>query len=305
MNHITYNQFYRSFDLEKIGFFLSRFDSSYSLATRLFPQKIREATTILYAFVRYADELIDNPELDFPGKSHHTLEAFIDNWNHILECGIHEEDKIHPVLRSFYFLIEEYAIPHTYVHDFLMTMQSDAKFQDFEMYRDLEGYMWGSATVVGYIMMYIIGYSSDKAFEHARALAEAMQLANFLRDIEEDSDTRNRTYLAKEDMYKYGVTESMIREKKFTPELDALIREYWLRADILFTKGRAGIYFLNRSGRLPVLISAYLYREYLILLQKKGYNPFGKRLKISLFKKLILVLRACFDFFTQRYDSKF
>ena len=52
--------------------------------------------------------------------------------------------------------------------------------------------MYGSAAVVGLMLTYIIGFSNPLALGYAEKLGYAMQLTNFLRDIDEDWQQRQR-----------------------------------------------------------------------------------------------------------------
>ena len=65
--------------------------------------------------------------------------------------------------------------------------------------------MDGSAAVIGEMMLPILEPPDlDAARGPARALGEAFQLTNFLRDIDEDLD-RGRQYLPQDDLQRFGV----------------------------------------------------------------------------------------------------
>ena len=192
-------------DLEYCKQFLFSFGSNYSLATKLFPKKARESTLIWYSFLRYADEIVDNPTDKLPGQTHQNLDQFMDEWRKVIETGKFRE--AHPIVRANHQLFTQYGIPFDYTFDFLDVMQQDLTKSRYKTYAELEHYMWGSASVVGHVMTFIVGYTDRVAFDHARALGEAMQLANFLRDVDEDYQDRDRIYLPENDMQVFGVTE--------------------------------------------------------------------------------------------------
>ena len=65
--------------------------------------------------------------------------------------------------------------------------------------------MDGSAAVIGEMMLPILEpLDQAAALGPARALGEAFQLTNFLRDVDEDLD-RGRQYLPQEDLRRFGV----------------------------------------------------------------------------------------------------
>jgi len=287
----TYLQSNYASDLAFCGQYIFSFGSNYALATRMFPADVREATIIFYSLLRYADELIDNPGVDFPGKSHNNLDEFIAEYQNVFKTG--QTDSAHPIIRANYFLFQKYTIPKEYLDDFFAAMKQDATVTRYEIYKDLVGYMWGSATIVGHVMTYFTGFSDKVAFEHAQALAEGMQLANFLRDIDEDYQDRGRIYLPQQEMKLFGVTEEMIADRNFSPQLQNLIRHFVERTEKLFDAGEAGIRYLNK-GRFPIRLASRIYRYNLTLLKKRNYNLFGSKIRVSRFRKMIILVKTIF-----------
>jgi phytoene synthase len=280
-------------DVEHCKQYLFSFGSNYAQAVKIFPQKQREATTIFYSFVRYADELVDNPETDFQGRSHATIHDFVRDWSDVRKHGPHK--KSHHVLRATYWLFSHYGIPFEYLTDFLNAMVQDLTKPRYQTYQELIGYMWGSASVVGHVMTFILGYKNELAFPCAQSLAEAMQLTNFLRDIKDDYETRKRIYLPQQDMAVFGVTEEMIYDNHMSAELTALITQYVRRCYDLYDEGIDGIMLLH-SGRLPVYYASLRYRHYLKIIKQRNYNIFEKPIKHSTLEKILIGIYAVVSF---------
>ena len=116
-----------------------------------------------------------------------------------------------------------------------------------------------------------------------------MQLANFLRNINEDYQERNRIYIPQQDMTIFAVTEDMIQEQKMTKELKNLVHHYYERADTLFKKGINGIHDLV-SGKFSILLASRMYRENIRILRRFNYNIFGKKIRLSRCKKIWILL---------------
>jgi len=285
-DYSTYIQTEYRNDLNYSKQFIFSFGSNYSLGVRLFPKGIREATIFFYAFVRYADELVDNPHQKMPGQTHASIDDFISQWKEVVKYG--PTKKSHPILRSNYWIFKNREIPFDYSFDFLDVMKQDLYTERYKDYGQLENYMWGSASVVGHIMTFIVGYSNPTAFDHAKALGEAMQLANILRDISEDFTDRNRVYLPQNDMTLFAATESMIAGKKMTPQLFNIIKHYVERTEILFQRGINGIHYLDNGG-FSVLLASRIYRENIRILKKRNYDIFRTKIRISKIKKVLMV----------------
>jgi len=278
-------------DLDYCNQFIFSFGSNYALGTRLFPRRIREATIFFYAFVRYADEIVDNPGKVMAGQTHTTIDQFVSEWEQTIAQGPHSNT--HPILRSNYWLVQKYSLPTDYYKDFLDAMVQDLSTERYKSYAELQHYMWGSATIVGHVMTFIVGYHDKSAFTDAQALGEAMQLANFLRDVNEDYLQRNRIYLPQNDMTLFAVDEKIFQDQIMTPQLENFIAHYLERTEKLFDQGIKGIKKL-KSGKFSIFLASRMYRENIIILRQRNYNIFESKIRLSKTKKIqILISSAC------------
>jgi phytoene synthase len=277
-DYTTYQQTEYQNDLNYCKQFIFSFGSNYALGTRLFKRQIREATIFFYAFVRYADEIVDNPNETVNGQTHSTIDEFIAEWEEVIEKG--PTKKTHQILRSNYWLFKIYDIPFDYTFDFLLAMKQDLTKERYKTYPELEQYMWGSASIVGHVMTFIVGYRDKTAFDHAKALGEAMQLANFLRDIDEDYVKRNRIYMPQDHLATFAATEQMIHDRKMTPEFHNFLKQYVEKNEKLFQLGINGIKYL-KSGKFSILLASRMYRENIRILKKREYNIFESKIRLT------------------------
>lgn len=108
----------------------------------------------------------------------------------------------------------------------------------YNTYEELQAYMYGSAMVVGEMMCYVLRENDDRALPYAKALGEAMQLTNFLRDIQEDYVDLNRIYMPLEDMQVFGLSVADIEKYAITGYITDARKEYMRfqisRADSLY-----------------------------------------------------------------------
>lgn len=262
---------------------IKHYGTGYYRATFLFPKNIREAVWTLYQFVRLPDEIVDNPT----AQSGTDLDAWIQSWKTAVETRTTDND----TFVSFLPIIDRYQIPVTYTYDFFAAMRQDLTKDRYETYEELEQYMHGSATVVGYMISHIVGFQ-EGALPYARALAEAFQMTNFLRDIKEDYDERRRIYIPREDMKQFGVTEAHIREGIVDDAWRALMQYEINRARALYARGIAGIPMLSPHGRKAVYAAALIYKKILDKIEEQGGDVFTKRLVVSPFQKTVLLWKA-------------
>jgi len=260
------------------------YGTSYFISTYFFPKTLRERTWVIYAFVRYPDEIVDNQEKD-AGIAREKILEWKNEWQQTYNGSI----TVNPVLRANATLWKECNIPFEYSDIFLDAMLQDTNKNRYNSYSELESYMYGSATVVGYMMSYIIGFK-DGALPYAKALGEAFQLTNFLRDIKEDL-TRGRIYIPTDEMLKYNVTEFDFHSEKMSAQMKDLIMYQIKRNEDLYSQALKGIPMLHKSGRRAVRIALYLYKEILEQIKKDPERIWQERVRVSKLRKLYLIIK--------------
>jgi 15-cis-phytoene synthase len=256
--------------------------TSYYFATRLFPEEMRRATFALYAFFRVPDEMVDNS--NSVTEAEKQLDVWCQEWEHAYR-GVAVD---HPVLRVTAHTFHHYRIPFHYSVAFLDAMRRDLTDTKYADYADLESYMYGSAAAVGLMMSYVIGFSSKDALPYAEKLGYAMQLTNFLRDIDEDYQQRGRIYMPLDEMVRFGITEEQIKLRQFDDNFKAFVAYQSARAHRLYEEAEAGIAMLSPTGRRAVRVASVLYRAILTKLEEQGNNPFAARARTSTWEKIRL-----------------
>jgi len=168
---------------------------TYYNSTLLFPREIRRDVTKLYAFVRVFDDLVDS----IPQK--------VKEFYSLRELYYKELDNGSSgdvVLSNFVELMRRRGFKEEWVEAFLNSMESDLKKKVYYTIDETLGYMWGSAEVVGLMMMKILNLR-DEAAHYARMLGRAMQYLNFIRDVREDMEM-GRQYLPVNEMKEFNVS---------------------------------------------------------------------------------------------------
>ncbi len=260
-----------------------RYGSNYYLATLFFPRPIRRAVFVLYAFVRIPDEIVDNPKKGSDPAM--LLREWRDEWQKIYDTGVGQNE----ILIAAREVFLNYKIPFSLSLEFIDAMIQDLSKNRYENYQELRGYIRGSAEVVGLMLTYVFDYKDKRAFFYAKKLGEAMQFTNFLRDIYEDLTDRDRIYLPQEDLRKFGVTLPMLQKKVVTPEIVALMRFEVDRARVFYREAEPGILLINPRARRAVRLASRYYEGIIDVIEKKNYNIFHSQLRLSIFKKLIII----------------
>ncbi len=263
-----------------------RTGKTFHLATRALPKRVRRPTYVLYAFFRIADEVVDDPSDATPSEQRDRLVAIRD-----AALGRRETDE--PVLVAFDDVRRRYGIPDEDVEAFIDAMLADVDKDQYATYEELEGYMHGSAAVVGTMMTAVMGTENiGSARPHAIALGEAFQLTNFLRDVGEDIVDRDRIYLPKTTLDACGVDEADVRARRPTDRFAEAMKRELDRAETLYWKGVAGIEYLPADCQFPVLLAAVLYADHHRLIRANDYDTLTDTPELSLRRKLSLAART-------------
>jgi phytoene synthase len=264
---------------------------SYYFASQLFPPDLRQSTYALYAFFRVPDEIVDNSPQNTPAECAQVvadLESFLERWHEAYRSGESDDPVLHVTAHTF----ERHQIPFELSEDFLRAMMQDVTVARYQNYEQLREYMWGSAATVGVMMSHVIGFTDQSTLEYAPKLGYAMQLTNFLRDIDEDYQQRGRIYLPQDEMAQFGISDDDIARRNFSPAFREFMRWQAERCHRLYEEANAGVPLLDKRGRRAVIAASALYRAILGRLAAQDWNPFAGRAKTNLPAKVLLAGRA-------------
>jgi phytoene synthase len=255
---------------------------TYYLATLLLPKAKRPFVHALYGFARYADEIVDDlaSELSIEEKS----EA-LSNWGNGVLADLKKGTSEDHVGRALIDTVKRFDIPHEHFEAFLHSMTMDLTVQEYETYEDLLEYVYGSAAVIGLEMVPILGPLHNDAFEAAKKLGIAFQLANFIRDVDEDLD-RGRVYLPIKELAQFGVTREMLEERMLTPEIIKALKFQIARVRQLQAEAAPGIAMLEATSRPCIEAASTLYCGIVDEVEKIGYDIFNQRAKTSTARRI-------------------
>jgi phytoene synthase len=283
-------------DIEICKKIMKNAGKTYFFATKVFPAKIRNATYALYAFYRVPDDIVDLNE-DLPVEARRRmLKEWTDKWSACIDTKGKSDEA---VLRSAYKVHIEYGIDFKYSADFLQAMDQDLDKSRYRNYAELEKYMYGSAAVVGIMMTFVIGQRKLESptrmtLAYAEKLGYAMQITNFLRDIHEDIDERNRIYMPEDEYKIFEIEEIDFIKHKYPEKWNDFLELQLHRAERLYREADQGIKQLNWYGRFAVRLASRLYEEYHKEIRKSEYKVFHNKYSISTARRITILLKSIF-----------
>ena len=250
---------------------------TYYLATLLLPKSKRPYVHALYGFARYADEIVDDLASTLsPQEKADALRSWSSGVLEDLKKGTSTDH----IGRALVDTARKFDIPHQHFVDFLHSMEMDLTITEYQSYEALLEYVYGSAAVIGLEMVPVLGYSDQRAFEAAKKLGIAFQLANFIRDVSEDLD-RGRVYLPLDELARFGVDRAMLERRVLTPEIVEALKFQIARVRLLQAEADAGIAHLDKTSRPCIRAASELYCGIVDEVESIGYDIFNKRAKTS------------------------
>ncbi len=244
---------------------LRRYSSSFFIVTRFLPPEKRAQVELIYAAVRYPDEVVDTFALAPEQKR-----ELLARWRQAYSCALNESSVqamlrrgIPPIVAGFAKVVRETGIPPQHYHEFLDAMEADIEPRRYATLEDLtENYIYGSAIVVGYFLTYVYGASApaefSRALEVSRRLGIALQLTNFLRDVVEDRG-RGRLYLPMDLLRGEGLFEPDLisdRGRLATGRVLSKLGEV-ARADYAFSRANLDAFAADSQVAIRACIDVY------------------------------------------------
>jgi len=255
------------------------YSTSFSMATKMLSDSIRQDIYNIYGFVRFADEIVDTFH-------DYDKEKLFNNFETDLEAALEDRISLNPILNSFQDTYHKYNIDKHLVEAFMNSMRLDLYKKDYLTEEEYKNYIYGSADVVGLMCLKVFVKGDNEKYEDlkdsAMSLGSAFQKVNFLRDLKADFEDLSRTYFPNTDLNQLDEAS-----KK------AIIDD--IEAD--FAKGLQGIKRLPLEARFGVFMA---YRYYNKLLQKLKQTPAldikSARIRVPNYKKIELLTRSYVKF---------
>jgi len=248
-----------------------RYSTSFSLAIYLLSKEMRNPIYSIYGFVRLADEIVDSFH-DYDKK------YLLDKFKQDCFESIDQRISLNPVLNSFQKVVNEYQIEHRLIELFLKSMEMDLERNRYtsEMYDE---YILGSAQAVGLMCLQVFTAGNKEEYEHlkipAMKLGAAFQKVNFLRDVQADYKTLDRTYFPDVDLTAFSNAEKRIIERDIEKD---------------FAEALIGIKQLPVAARSGVYLAYVYYKQLFNKIKRTSADRvFLERIRISNFHKFGLM----------------
>jgi 15-cis-phytoene synthase len=252
----------------------------------LLPIEKKNAMCAMYAFMRYCDDLSDEPGAN---------RKAIDRWRDALTEALAGRPGDSPVWPAFLDAVNRYAIPREYFYDMIEGVASDLEPHTVETFDDLYRYCYRVASVVGLTSIHIFGFSSPEALPLAEKCGIAFQLTNILRDVREDAGL-GRVYLPAEDLRQFGVSVDDLLHARRTEQFGRLMEFETERARRYYRESAPLLQLIDPQSRPSLWALIAIYSRLLDHLAEAHYDVLTRRISLTSLEKSWIVLRAALGF---------
>ena len=182
------------------------FSTSFSSASKLFADSIRQDIYNIYGLVRIADEIVDT----YQG---HYAAQMLDELETETYQALKRTFSSNLIVHAFALTATKFGISKELVKPFFQSMRTDLTKKTFDK-KAYQAYIYGSAEVVGLMCLKVYCGSDEKLYHQLKpgacALGSAFQKVNFLRDLADDYATRGRYYFPIGNYQTFGEKEKKV-----------------------------------------------------------------------------------------------
>ena len=240
---------------------------NFTVISWVLPRALRPHFASLYSFCRWTDDLGDEAEGD--------RLAQLDDWERSL-LRSYEGIRESPLFTALGRTIDQFHIPPEPFLRLIEANRMDQRITRFATYDDLLRYCSHSATPVGRMVLYVLGYRDAERQALADATCIGLQLANFWQDVSVDW-RKGRVYVPQEDLARFGLTEADIGAGRDSPASRQLMLFEVERARRLFERGRGLDSRIDRHARADIRLFRLGGEAALDAVAAARYNVFASR----------------------------
>ena len=261
---------------------------NFPVGSILIPKTLRKHFYSIYAFARTADDFADE---DYDqGYSEAERLELLEQWGNMLRQSLNGT-ATHPVFVALAKTIEDFDLPTDLFEDLLSAFSQDVTRRRYESFDQLLDYCRRSANPIGRLILLLFGYRDEQRHNWSDKICTALQLANHWQDVAVDLE-KDRIYLPKEDLLRFDIHESDLKNDGLTEAFRRLLQFEVDRARDIFMQGKP--LCTSVRGRLGLELRAVWLGGMRILnrIRKNDYDIFTNRPVIKATDKLIILLLA-------------
>ena len=244
----------------------------FSVGSRFLPTPKRNAIYAVYAFCRYADDIVDE-------KQNQPLEMLLKQWQEELD-RCYQQKPTHPITVALADAIRRYPIPKKGFEGLIEGCRMDLLYNRYPTFHSLMVYCDLVATTIRDLSLPVFGYRDPKGIEYGRALSTALQLTNIVRDIGEDL-SRGRIYLPLDEIKGAGYSEEELTARVKNDAFLRLIDFQCRRIRGYFEESAKLIPCIEEDARLSVSLMRNVYVALIDRIERAPFLVLDRQIRLS------------------------
>lgn len=267
---------------------------SFALASKVLPPRIRDDASMLYAWCRYCDDVIDGQEMGH-GQTLDYRDGQGDRLT-VLRAQTTEAlagQATDPIFQGLAKVMARNDIPHAHAFELLKGFEMDADERVYRTVDDILDYSYHVAGVVGVMMAMIMGTRDAPTLDRACDLGLAFQLTNIARDVMDDAKA-GRVFVPQDLLLSNGapVDSDLLMQPQNWPAAHDAATGLLDIAEGYYASARTGIRALPFRCAWAISAALNVYREIGEVLRRDGPDAWAGRVGASSGRKVGLAVMA-------------
>ncbi|MVP00682.1 phytoene/squalene synthase family protein [Paenibacillus lutrae] len=264
---------------------IKQHSKSFYYAFSQLPLEKANAVYAIYAFCRTADDCADSSQ------PHTEKLESLQRLKQELDLFRDRAEADHPLWRALRRVFTDYEMDIQPFYDQLTGQLMDLNFSIPKTMDELESYSYYVAGSVGLMLLPILASKPSAGLRPSVIeLGIAMQITNILRDVGEDFHKKQRIYLPEEEMKRFQYTQADLYHGHINENFVNLWERLAKHAESLYDQFYRSIHLFDMDSRLPLSLSAGVYRGILDAVRGNDYDCISMRNYIS--KEKMTKIRA-------------
>ena len=262
-------------------------DTSFYYSFLVLPPRKRSAIIAVWDFCRAVDDAVDEAA---PSDARGAAEQLAMWRGELAACYDPDRPPSTAQGQALKPVVHEFNLPRAPFEELIRGVEMDLAQTRYPTFEALTEYCQRVASMVGLICVEIFGYRDPNTRAYAVNLGIALQLTNIVRDVATDLAV-GRIYLPIEDLRRFGVTESALREGKMTPAVRDLIRHECERAREYYRRAAADLPAGDARSLVAAEIMRGIYFAILQRIERADYDVFTRRIRVPRPHRAVIALR--------------
>jgi 15-cis-phytoene synthase len=261
------------------------------------PKYKRNAISAVYAFMRRADDISDDPSLS-PLQRLEKLNEWVSALRDVAAGGRTDD----PVLFALADAQKRFNISLDLLEKVVLGTAMDVPWGkavpagdtpqlQYETFEQLYNYCYHVASVVGLTCIRIFGYRDPRAEKLAEQTGIAFQLTNIIRDVQEDARL-GRMYLPREDFARFGLDVHVLTNGSAPQSLRPVLEFEALRARGFYRAAEDLLPLIDEDSQPALWTLVEIYRRLLERIIAHNYDVFSGKVRLSTAEKLAVLSKG-------------